>query len=740
MLLSKYSRNIFIILIVFVVYTIGSFSIYLERTLQGDINNHILAGEMFGTPEELEARGIDPLYHGPGNTGWDGQFYYYMSNDIFGLKDTAEHIDTPHYRYQRVGISLLVSIVSRVLFQDWVSPTTFILTYFLLISAATLTGALLIRRYGGHPALILLWSCSVGTQITLFNALPDASADAFLILALFALAHKRYVLSVIPFTFAALSREVYVLFPSFILLFILLKIILGDLTFSGKSIKRILTLDSVKEIFKNLLVFRTKYLLVIPGITAVGWLLYIIMHFGGQTPFEAAADASITGAPYAAWYEYFMSGIQGNHKHVWVGELYSYAEVGSLLFFLLTLISTFILVVYIFANKRTEIKSEVLGVSASLFTFVLIYSSLGSTVMQHYTGYIKALAIFLFLIPLLCSVVNLNKMLKYPLYALLVAGVSFTTIYNMRARILPDTYTWEQYTNMHTVTGQERIECFDKYKADVIIDSVKIQGMSLLSKLLGRKDLIVVDVTLRNTGTKTFVSTRNHGGVYMSYHWLDSDNKNVVQDGIRTALKAPLGPGQETQLSIISPLSSTNEKLILYPSPVQEGCAWFYQVNDCEECTPIESTITLSDLLPALKINERIIFNNQGNGVNYLGDGWSHSEHWGTWSSGSSANMFFPIPPQQVDSIVIEANAFVPNTIENQRLAVTINGIPTANLVLKKPDAILDIKIPEAVKQALENETLEVRFNFSDAVSPKSIGLSDDPRELALGLIAVTIR
>lgn len=150
--------------------------------------------------------------------------------------------------------------------------------------------------------------------------------------------------------------------------------------------------------------------------------------------------------------------------------------------------------------------------------------------------------------------------------------------------------------------------------------------------------------------------------------------------------------------------------------------------QDCEECGPI------------INLNERVLFNNQGNGVNYLYDGWSYSEHWGTWSSGSSATMFFPIPPRQVDSIFIEANAFVPSAIKNQRLTVTINGIPTADLVLTEPAAILDIKIPEAVKQGLENETLEVRFNFPDAASPKDIGLSDDPRELALGLIAVTIR
>ena len=75
----------------FLLFTILSFWVYLERTLEGDINNHILAGEMFGTPSELVQKGIKPLYHGEGQTGWDGQFYYYMANDLLGLKDTAVH-------------------------------------------------------------------------------------------------------------------------------------------------------------------------------------------------------------------------------------------------------------------------------------------------------------------------------------------------------------------------------------------------------------------------------------------------------------------------------------------------------------------------------------------------------------------------------------------------------------------------------------------------------------------------
>ena len=72
--------------VIFILVTLFCFSFYLERTLKGDINNHILAGEMFGVPEELKERGIKPLYYGEGNTGWDGQFYYYMSNDILGRR------------------------------------------------------------------------------------------------------------------------------------------------------------------------------------------------------------------------------------------------------------------------------------------------------------------------------------------------------------------------------------------------------------------------------------------------------------------------------------------------------------------------------------------------------------------------------------------------------------------------------------------------------------------------------
>ena len=173
--------------------------------------------------------------------------------------------------------------------------------------------------------------------------------------------------------------------------------------------------------------------------------------------------------------------------------------------------------------------------------------------------------------------------------------------------------------------------------------------------------------------------------------------------------------------------------------------------KSCAECSHIENEITLSDFLPPLKYDERIFFGSKDSGVYYLGDGWSAPEDWGTWSHGSSATIFLPIPPQQqIDSILIEANAFVSrshNVIANQRLTVLINGITAADLVLSEPSpsitepaTVFEIKMPEAVKQKSGDKYFKLLFNFPDATSPRDLGLSDDHRELALGLVTLAVR
>ncbi len=552
-----------IVTLIFLAYTLFTFGFYFERTLNGDLNNHILSSEKFGVPQALKERGIKPLYYGPGQTGWDGQFYYYMSNDILAQRDTASHIDAPSYRYQRIGLSLYAYIVAKVFGLGWISPTTYFVSYLLLILAATFTGAQLFAKLGTHPALILLWSLSVGTQITLFNGLPDAAADAFLILAVSALFAKRYALATIPFIFSALSREVYTLFPSFILLFILLDLTVNSAISSKNRFHQVLSI-----LFK----WRNYYWLAAPGLAAVVWRIYVARHFG-TSPSEQTGG--IIGLPMVGWLDYFISGISGNHKLLGSGYL-AYTEAFSLFLFITVLAVGLWISLFTIIKRYSHVPPEIRGIAAVLICFVYLYSSFGPIVIMLYSGYIKAIAGLFFAIPLMIVASGITGKKKTITYYVLVISLIFSTIYNMKVKILPLEPSLDKYTKMSSVSESKKIECFGEYSAKINIDSVNIIKSGFMRHLFGHDDLLVVALSLTNTGKHNFVSSNNFGGVYMSYHWLDAQG-NMVVDGIRSALPGIVSPGQTINTSIVSYLPTGTGDIYLKPSPVQEGCAWFYQ-------------------------------------------------------------------------------------------------------------------------------------------------------------------
>jgi hypothetical protein len=553
------ARSRFLALIalgIFVIYTIISFDIYTARTLNGDVDKHILAGDMFGVPSALEEKGLTPLYYGQGQTGWDGQFYYYMSNDIFATDDTVEHIDNPPYRYQRIGLSLYASIAATLLGQDWVSPRLYLAAYFFLIAFATYFGGRLLQSAGANPLIILLWSLSIGTQITLFNALPDAAADAFLIIATYFLSREKLPLSAVLFTFSALSREVYVLFPLAILVI-----------FAYKHLRY----DSENSFMNKLLclpkgVASVSYLLI-PVMVTFSWQLYVYIRFGTL----GGADApGILGLPFQAWLTYFSTAITGTHLLLGQGWA-AYAEAISLILFAIILVA-FILYFIINFKKADDRSAIYSAVGCASFCLALLYASFGPTVIMHYTGYFKAISVFFFVFPLLLYGAQSNRIIRFSVIVVLAISVLVTTAYNMKVRILPSN-DHDRFTQQSRVLDNNPVECFGNYEAQVKIKSVTIENTGVIF----RRPLMIYEVELLNTSPNVFVSTRSRGGVNLSYHWVDGDGR-VVQDGIRTAILRRLLPGESLTTSVVSELPQTKDaKLII--SPVQEGCAWFYLAN-----------------------------------------------------------------------------------------------------------------------------------------------------------------
>ena len=546
-------------------YHFIAFSFYLHGTLEGQINNHILAAEMWGTPAKMQARGIKPLYHGPVQTGWDGQFYFYIANDLLAREDTPKHIDSPSYRYQRVGMSLYAAAVSFVAGKGWVSPTSYFLSYFALVLVATWFGTKLLIAKGMHPLFALLWPLSVGTQITMFNALPDAAADAFLILGLAALYARRIPVAIIPLTLSALSREVYILFPVFIAAMCWVERLSQQRT-SGATHWRA---------FLTSLGHAPLYYLAVPVCITIGWQLFVTLKFG----IVAGSQANgVLGPPLAAWFHYFMSGLQGNHPVVGP-TIWARAEAVALLLFLLTLIAAIALSLYVLVARRAQTAVD-RGVAMTTIVLVLLYACFGPIVAMHYTGYLKAAAVFAFLIPLLLAAAVPSLRWRTASLVFLAVVLLASSSYNWRFRILPGP-SYDRYTRMSEVSDTRELACLGAYEAGIEIRGLEfIEQRGIQGLIFGAKKKLIAHVALKNKGHSPLVSTtKGLGSVHMSYHWLDEEQGGVRRDGVRSAIVKPLQPGDSAVIAVVASIPSKPGRYILRLSAVQEGCAWFYLAN-----------------------------------------------------------------------------------------------------------------------------------------------------------------
>ena len=560
----KKNASLLAILMLFALATTVTFAIYLERTLQGNINHFMLSAEKFGVPSHLAERGITTLYQGPQDTGWDGQFYYYISNDILGLKDTPKHIDAHAYRYQRVGLSLYAALFAKLSMQEWVSPKFFFLSYLLLISAAVWVGARLYQSRGIPPWLILLWALSAGTQVTLFNALPDAAADAFLILALPLLLARRFWLAAIPMTFSVLSREAYLIIP------VLISITLIFEALKDKE-KRVRPLQFwLGKLFR----IPALYALAAPVAAYAIWWVYVTLHFGA-TPGSQAHN--ILGWPMKAWGSYFMAGLTGEHPLVGRGYAAVF-EASGLFLFLMLLMASVLVAIATFA-RQDRVDPVIAGIAGAVLALVGLYACLGPIVMMHYTGYIKVTGVFIILLPLLWKEAIFGKRFRVAL--ILLFGIHFSVIAfgNFYSRFLPVRTNYNAYTRiseLSKIPNDQEQACFDEYSARVQLLETNFHGLGNWRARVFGVPFISMKVALTNTSKNQFRSYHGRGAVMMSYHWLNEQGA-VVQDGIRSAILPILSPGETQIVQILSQVPAKSSRLVI--TPVQEGCAWFYMAK-----------------------------------------------------------------------------------------------------------------------------------------------------------------
>lgn len=113
--------------------------------------------------------------------------------------------------------------------------------------------------------------------------------------------------------------------------------------------------------------------------------------------------------------------------------------------------------------------------------------------------------------------------------------------------------------------------------------------------------------------------------------------------------------------------------------------------------------------------------------MKYFIYGFSGAESWGAWSCARRAVMEFIVGDINYD-LRLNLDYIIFN--RNQRIKVVVNGVEIADYVANKEEEKSFI-IPQYI---VRNGVITIALDLPDAKSPKSLGLSDDMRDLAIGI------
>lgn len=151
---------------------------------------------------------------------------------------------------------------------------------------------------------------------------------------------------------------------------------------------------------------------------------------------------------------------------------------------------------------------------------------------------------------------------------------------------------------------------------------------------------------------------------------------------------------------------------------------------------PTANLITESSMRPQL--GETIGLTKTSQYTNqYLISGWAFPEGWGTWSDGAQATIILPMPQvptlAPAKTLTLNARAFINPKHPTQRVIVAINGQTESAQTYTLSQESNQIRIPMPAS-AQGQKTITITLGFPDKIAPKSLGLGDDVRQLAIGI------
>jgi len=157
--------------------------------------------------------------------------------------------------------------------------------------------------------------------------------------------------------------------------------------------------------------------------------------------------------------------------------------------------------------------------------------------------------------------------------------------------------------------------------------------------------------------------------------------------------------------------------------------------NTCNPCNEITKRLEIRPtygFTRVLKISEKLNLSSEGLYANkILISGWSTPEKWGVWSKGDVSKLTIPLPDVNPEYLILKIKAFNASEKFKQIAKIKINNVSESSVTFSEPDDYIKIKLSP---NYLKNDVIEIEFTLPNAISPKTLGISDDDRKLALGI------
>ena len=476
----------------------------------------------------LSEKGMTPFI-GTEGCGWDGQYYYAWSNEIFN-PDT-EFADV--YTCQRIGMPLIAKIFSVILRQDYVYPLTFLMVSAIAVSLASYVYMQYVKDRNWSAILCIIpWIFSYGMIITVRDGLPDACGDAFFIIAFICLSEKRlgYLFAM---SWAILSREFYIVtaFMIFAYMFVIRTKKLANDT--GGGYERFI--DYFKDGFSY----------AFPGAVYLGWQYYLCKRF--HLPLSkifSKGDRLVLP---------FSDGVKCFENFVSNG--YMRNSIFFVLYVILLILCFSLIILCLKSNKKYLV----------LIPAVISVSMLDTVVMADASGFMKVMGFILLTIPLCIGELYDSKKIivskngKQILYFFLLFYIFFN-LYEVSAGtwqlgwIPYKIYMENGNTEKVNVSNENNNDYLPELPHEIELLNVTESPYSDMPfKKIFQLPYVVCDIKITNLSDDVFYCQDNNGvlGVHIVSQIRDTKGEAVQQYIYANQLAKDLEPGESIEQKII---------------------------------------------------------------------------------------------------------------------------------------------------------------------------------------------